>query len=73
MAGAIAEAIEARVMRDVDPRRAAVFLWAAWDGVIAAHLLPGNMGLTESEFEQVLSLGRQVLTLGLLAPQGSVE
>ncbi|GFG62560.1 TetR family transcriptional regulator [Mycobacterium kubicae] len=73
MAGAIAEAIEARVMRDVDPRRAAVFLWAAWDGVIAAHLLPGNMGLTELEFEQVLSLGRQVLTLGLLDPQGGVE
>lgn len=67
MTGALAEAIDAGVLRPVDPRRAAVFLWAAWDGLIAAHVLPGNMGLTEDEFEQVLALGREALTLGLLA------
>jgi TetR/AcrR family transcriptional regulator len=70
MAGALAKAIETGVVRPVDPRRAAVFLWAAWDGVIAAHLLPGNMDLTDDEFEHVLALGREVLSVGLLAPGG---
>jgi TetR/AcrR family transcriptional regulator len=66
MAGALGEAIGEGTVRTVDPKRAAVFLWAAWDGVIAAHVLPGNMGLSEREFEEVLALGREVLALGLL-------
>ena len=66
MAGAVREAVDAGVMRPVDPERAAVFLWAAWDGVIAAHVLPGNLGLDEREFDEVLALARQVLALGLL-------
>lgn len=70
MSGALAEAIDEGVVRRVDPRQAAVFLWAAWDGLIAAHVLPGNMGLGDDDFEQVLALGREVLTLGLLAPPG---
>lgn len=70
MAGALAEAIEAGVARPVDSRRAAVFLWAAWDGLIAAHVLPGNMGLTDEEFDLVLGLAREVLALGLLTPEG---
>jgi hypothetical protein len=60
-------AVEEGVMRAVDPRSAAVFLWAAWDGVIAAHVLPGNMDLAEREFEEVLALGREVLARGLIA------
>jgi TetR/AcrR family transcriptional regulator len=72
MAGALREAIGEGTVRAVDPDRAAVFLWAAWDGVIAAHVLPGNMGLSEREFEEVLALGREVLALGLLAPAGAV-
>lgn len=68
MSGALAEAIAEGLVRPVEPRRAAVFLWSAWDGVIAAHVLPGNMGLEEREFEEVLELAREVLTLGLLAP-----
>jgi TetR/AcrR family transcriptional regulator len=73
MAGTIAEAIDSGVLRPVDPRDAAVFLWAAWDGVIAAHVLPGNMGLTDEEFERVLTLGREVLTLGLLAREEAMQ
>jgi TetR/AcrR family transcriptional regulator len=68
MAGALREGVDQGTVRVVDPERAAVFLWAAWDGLIAAHVLPGNMGLTEREFEQVLALGREVLALGLLQP-----
>ncbi len=68
MAGAVREAVAQGTVRAVDPDRAAVFLWAAWDGVIAAHVLPGNMDLSEREFEEVLALGREVLALGLLQP-----
>lgn len=71
MASALREAIDEGTVRAVDPDRAAVFLWAAWDGVIAAHVLPGNMGLSEREFEEVLALGREVLALGLLHPAGA--
>lgn len=70
MAGALGEAIAAGVVRPVDPRAAAAFLWAAWDGVIAAHVLPGNMGLSDAQFESVLAIGREALALGLLAPAG---
>lgn len=71
MAGALREAIAQGTVRRVDPQCGAVFLWAAWDGVIAAHVLPGNMGLSEREFEEVLVLGREVLALGLLQATGS--
>lgn len=71
MAAAVREAIGEGTVRVVDPERAAAFLWAAWDGVIAAHVLPGNMGLSEREFEEVLALGREVLALGLLQPDGA--
>jgi hypothetical protein len=47
---------------------AAVLLWAAWDDVIAAHLLPGHT-VTDEEFARVAELAREVLTLGRLAPQ----
>lgn len=68
MAGALRAAVSAGTVRPVDPERAAVFLWAAWDGVIAAHVLPGGMGLSEPEFDEVLALGRETLARGLLAP-----
>lgn len=66
IAGALAEAVAAGDVRPVDPRQAAVFLWSAWDGVIAAHLLPGNMGLSDDEFDAVLRVGREVLLRGLV-------
>ncbi|MGI8579342.1 MAG: TetR/AcrR family transcriptional regulator [Solirubrobacteraceae bacterium] len=71
MAGALREAIGDGMVRAVDPERAAVFLWAAWDGVIAAHVLPGGMGLSEQEFDEVLALGREALALGLLETGGA--
>lgn len=71
MAGALDEAAAEGVLRPLDARAAAVFLWAAWDGVIAAHLLPTNMGLTEPQFESVLAIAREVLILGLVPPEGA--
>lgn len=73
MAGAIREAMDEGTVRAVNADRAAVFLWSAWDGVIAAHVLPGNMGLSEHEFDEVLALGREVLALGLLRPVGGAS
>lgn len=68
MAGCVRAAIDEGIARPVDAESTATFLWAAWDGVIACHLGPANMNLTDAEFEAVLDRAREVLTLGLLAP-----
>lgn len=67
MAGALVEAIAEGIVRPVDPETAATFLWTAWDGVIAAHVLPRGRGLTQPDFDAVLMLGQEVLVRGLLA------
>lgn len=69
MTGALREAIDEGAVRVIDPERAAMFLWAAWDGLIAAHLLPAGLGLTEDQFDELLALGRETLARGLLNPE----
>jgi TetR/AcrR family transcriptional regulator len=70
MAGEIQQAIGEGIARPVDAESTARFLWAAWDGVICSHLGPGNMGLTDKQFEAVLDRSREIFALGLLpAPQ----
>ncbi|MGW3353176.1 TetR/AcrR family transcriptional regulator [Nonomuraea rubra] len=66
MAAALAQAIDQQIIRPVPPRPTAVFLWAAWDGIIACHLLPGHMGLSEAAFESVLAQARDIVMTGLL-------
>jgi TetR/AcrR family transcriptional regulator len=66
MAGRVRAAIEEGVARPVDPQSTATFLWAAWDGVIACHVGPAHINLTEAEFDAVLDRAREVLALGLL-------
>ena len=66
MAGLLREAIAEGVVRSVDPTATARFLWAAWDGVIASHLGPANMSLTDAEFEEMLNRARETIVLGLL-------
>jgi AcrR family transcriptional regulator len=68
MVDLVRKAVDQGIARPVDPKSTATFLWAAWDGVIACHLGPANMNLTDSEFEEVLNRAREVITLGLLAP-----
>jgi AcrR family transcriptional regulator len=68
MAGLLAEAAEEGVIRPVDPEPMARFMWAAWDGVIAAHLGPANMEISDSEFELMLNQARESLVRGLLPP-----
>ncbi len=59
--------------RPVDIKSTATFLWAAWDGVIASHLGPSNMGLTNAEFEAVLDRAREILALGFLVSPGPAQ
>jgi TetR/AcrR family transcriptional regulator len=66
MAGLLREAAEEGVIRSVDPEPMARFMWAAWDGVIAAHLGPANMDISDTEFEQMLNQARESLIRGLL-------
>ena len=67
LAPGVDERVALGVDPNVDPRAVAIFLWAAWDGIIAAHLLPGNMALSELEFKKVLAIARAVIVRGLLA------
>jgi TetR/AcrR family transcriptional regulator len=62
----ISEAAEEGLIRPVDPEPVARFMWAAWDGVIAAHLGPANMDISDAEFEQMLNQARESLVRGLL-------
>jgi AcrR family transcriptional regulator len=66
MAGLLREAAEEGVIRPVDPEPMARFMWAAWDGVIAAHLGPANMDISDAGFEQMLNQARESLIRGLL-------
>lgn len=64
--GAVRDAVEAGVARPVDPRRTAVFLWGAWNGVIAMHLRSGRLTVEEDELEAVLAQGREIIAAGML-------
>lgn len=70
MAGLLRAAAEEGVIRQVDPEPMARFMWAAWDGVIAAHLGPANMDISDAEFERVLNQARESLIRGLLPAPG---
>jgi AcrR family transcriptional regulator len=66
MADLLREAMAEKVVRSLDPTATARFLWAAWDGVIASHLGPANMSLTDAEFEAMLNRARETIVRGLL-------
>ncbi len=59
--------IDEGIARPVDAESTARFLWAAWEGVIASHLGPSSMGLTDVQFEAVLNRAREGFALSLLA------
>jgi TetR/AcrR family transcriptional regulator len=68
MAGLLSEAMAEGVVREADPLATARFMWAAWDGVIASHLGPANMDLTDAEFEAMLNRFRETIVRGLVEP-----
>jgi AcrR family transcriptional regulator len=69
LAAAIEEWVESGTIRPVDPKRAAVFLWAAWNGLIAMHMRRDSLAVADAEFEALLNEARQILTYGLLADE----
>lgn len=66
LAQAIANCVEAGVMRDdVDPERAANFWWAAWNGVIGLTMRSDDLAIDEREMERVVVAGRLMIAEGL--------
>ena len=66
LAQAIANCVEAGVMRDdVDPARAANFWWAAWNGVIGLTMRSDDLAIDEREMERVVVAGRLMIAEGL--------
>jgi TetR/AcrR family transcriptional regulator len=69
LAGAIAEAVAAGLVRQVDPTRAAKFMWGAWVGVISLNLRPDRLRIKDDELASVLEEGRAMISFGLSAVQ----
>lgn len=68
MAGLLEEAMGEGVVRKADPVATARFMWAAWDGVIASHLGPANMDISDDEFEAMLNRFRETTIVGIVEP-----
>jgi TetR/AcrR family transcriptional regulator len=69
LARAIGDAVEAGQIRQVDPWRAAKFMWGAWVGVISLNLRPDRLRVKDDELASVLEEGRAMITFGLSAVQ----
>jgi len=69
LARAIGDAVEAGQIRQVDPGRAAKFMWGAWVGVISLNLRPDRLRIKDDELASVLEEGRAMITFGLSAVQ----
>ena len=65
LARAIGAAVEAGQIRQVDPWRAAKFMWGAWVGVISLNLRPDRLRIKDDELASVLEEGRAMITFGL--------
>jgi TetR/AcrR family transcriptional regulator len=48
------------------PEHTAKFLWGAWTGVIALHLRPDPLRLSDEELAAVLEEGRRIVRAGML-------
>ena len=69
LARAIGDAVEAGQIRQVDPWRAAKFMWGAWVGVISLNIRPDRLRIKDDELASVLEEGRAMITYGLSAVQ----
>jgi hypothetical protein len=65
----IAAAIAAGEMDSTnDAQDVALFLWGAWNGVVALGLRGDQMALTDERIAAVLRTGRHIVNEGLTAP-----
>jgi TetR/AcrR family transcriptional regulator len=69
LAQAIGDAVEAGQIRQVDPWRAAKFMWGAWVGVISLNLRPDRLRIKDDELASVLEEGRAMIRFVLSAVQ----
>lgn len=67
LAETIAEGIADGSLASVDPHRAALFLWGAWQGVMALNLRPERPRVEDRDLEAVLAEGRALVGAGLVA------
>lgn len=68
LAEIVARCTEQGLLRDdIDPMRAANFLWAAWNGVIALTMRTDELAIDEQEMERVVLTGRMMVTEGMIA------
>lgn len=66
LADAIAACVEQKVLRDdVDPDKAAYFLWAAWNGVITLTLRRDALMLDPDDLTDVIIEGRRMIAQGM--------
>ncbi|MGZ4144423.1 MAG: TetR/AcrR family transcriptional regulator [Actinomycetota bacterium] len=67
LARTIDEAVKQGLVREVDPHRAAKFMWGAWAGVISLNLRPDRLRIKDEELASVLATGREMIAWGLAA------
>ena len=63
---AIADGVDTGLLREVDAKDAATFLWAMWSGLTTLHLRSDDLGISDEDFEKVADLGFRLLATGLL-------
>jgi AcrR family transcriptional regulator len=69
LVGAVGEALTravaaGQVVTD-DPQDAAIFLWGAWNGVVALHQRPDRLRLDDERLREILAVGRRIVFVGL--------
>lgn len=67
---ALARAVATGEAEVEDPHDAAVFLWGAWNGVVALTLRADRLRLTDDRVQEVLAAGREIVLRGV-APRTS--
>jgi TetR/AcrR family transcriptional regulator len=60
--------IAAGLIRPVDPEQAAVFLWAAWNGLVSLRWRPDHLRRDRRQLDELVDLAVDVIANGLLAP-----
>lgn len=65
IADALRRAAEDGQIECADPHRTSVFLWGAWNGVLALRMRPDRLALDERELAEVIATGRDIVLRGL--------
>lgn len=69
LADALRQGIDAGVIRPVDPDRAAIFLWSAWNGLVSLRWRPDHLSCERDELDRLVDLAVDILARGLLVPE----